>query len=264
MGGLGIQAPQPESDPAFLGDRYSGRCARTWNTDVNRCSNPRRAARSDSRPAGSPPDRSARRRRHVLGRASPALREGDAGGVHAVFSPQRASRSCPGRSRCEHALPGLQSELRADELQLVALCVLERLGAAREDRARVGHRFPQEQAEEIVGDVVVVADCPPVALAAVPARATGGSARAGNAAETSAAPRRRRPRAGFHPTAPGGTAGPECVVKRSAEGARVLPRRHPPSVPRSLERWRSGGMRTASHARPVDSRAVMTKAERSN
>ena len=41
---------------------------------------------------------------------------------------------------------------------LVVLRLLERLGAARPDRARVGHRRVEEQREEVVGDVVVVRD----------------------------------------------------------------------------------------------------------
>src|SRR5579872_84966 len=71
----------------------------------------------------------------------------------------------------EHALPGAQAKLRAHQLELCPLRLLERLRAAREDRARVGHRLTQDEPEELVRDVVVVADRAPVTIAAVPAPA---------------------------------------------------------------------------------------------
>ena len=67
-------------------------------------------------------------------------------------------------------MPGCRSELARDELELGALGLLERLRAAREDRAAVGHRLVQEQREEVVADVVVVANRRGVALDAVQSR----------------------------------------------------------------------------------------------
>src|SRR5262249_12365873 len=66
----------------------------------------------------------------------------------------------------EHALPGLKGELRGDQIELRHLRLFERrlLAAeaavvwdAREEGAGVGHRGVQEEREELVADVVVVA-----------------------------------------------------------------------------------------------------------
>src|SRR5918998_391824 len=61
----------------------------------------------------------------------------------------------------------------ANELELGPLRLLERLRAARPDGARVRHRLVEEQREELVRDVVVVADRALVAVrtVAAPARA---------------------------------------------------------------------------------------------
>ena len=63
--------------------------------------------------------------------------------------------------------PALQLELLRDHVQLGPLRLRERLRAAREQRAAVGHRLVEEQREEVVADVVVVADRLRVALRAV-------------------------------------------------------------------------------------------------
>ena len=85
----------------------------------------------------------------------------------------RGCRGCPSRSRCRAcAWSGLELDLAADQVELGALGVLERLGPLLEQRAAVGHRLVEEEREELVGDVVVVADHLGVALARV-ARAAG-------------------------------------------------------------------------------------------
>ena len=55
------------------------------------------------------------------------------------------------------ALAGLQLELRADQVELGLLGLLERGGAAAPVGAAVGHRRIEEQLEEVVAGVVVVA-----------------------------------------------------------------------------------------------------------
>ena len=75
--------------------------------------------------------------------------------------------AAPAAADVEHPLARLQSQLRAHELELGLLGLLERLRPSREDRAAVGQRLAEEQREEVVGDVVVVADGAGVALDAV-------------------------------------------------------------------------------------------------
>ena len=65
--------------------------------------------------------------------------------------------AAPAAADVEQRSPGLQPELRADQLELRLLGLLERLRPAREDRAAVGHRLVEEEREELVADVVVVA-----------------------------------------------------------------------------------------------------------
>ena len=96
-------------------------------------------------------------------------------------------------------MPGLELELAADQLELGALGVLQRLGALLEQRAAVGHRLVQEQGEELVRDVVVVADGLGVAALGVARAGAGCSSAAGGggrrwrpAARSAAAPSRSR------------------------------------------------------------------------
>ncbi len=77
--------------------------------------------------------------------------------------------AAPTAADVEHALALLELELRADELELRALGLLETRGAPGEERAAIGHGLVEEQREELVGDVVVVTDGPAVALAAMAA-----------------------------------------------------------------------------------------------
>ena len=86
------------------------------------------------------------------------LGERDPGHVHAVLARGVQRERAPAAADVEHALAGLQRELRADEVELGALGLLERRRAARPDRARVRHRLVEEEREELVGEVVVVRD----------------------------------------------------------------------------------------------------------
>ena len=78
-------------------------------------------------------------------------------------------KAAPAAADVEHLHPGREPELGGDEIELHPLGLLEGLGAAREDRAAVGHRVVEEQTEEVVADVVVVADRRSVTLDAVQA-----------------------------------------------------------------------------------------------
>ena len=91
--------------------------------------------------------------------------------VHAVARRRVHREAAPAAADVEHAHARLQPELGADQLELGLLRLLERRRAAREDRARVGHRLAEEQLEERVRDVVVVADRAAVARDAVAAAA---------------------------------------------------------------------------------------------
>ena len=92
--------------------------------------------------------------------------------------------AAPAAADVEHALVLPQHELPADQLPFGLLRllerrrapllwrmgsprVLERVELAGEQRAAIGHRLVEEQCEEVVGDVVVVAHRARVALAAV-------------------------------------------------------------------------------------------------
>jgi len=99
------------------------------------------------------------------------LRERDAHDADTVVLGCVDGEAAPAAADVEHALAFPEIELRADELELVPLGLLERLRAAREDRAAVRHRLVEEQGEEVVRDVVVVAHGPCVTLDRVPAAA---------------------------------------------------------------------------------------------
>ena len=90
----------------------------------------------------------------------PGLRlgEGDPEHADAVARGGVDREAAPAAADVEHPLALAQTELRADQLELCLLRLLERRGAAGEDRAAVGHRLVEEEGEELVGDVVVVAD----------------------------------------------------------------------------------------------------------
>src|SRR5271169_540011 len=73
----------------------------------------------------------------------------------------------PAATDVQHPHSGFQFELAGNQLELRALGLLERLCPPGEDRAAVGHRLVQEQCEEVVADVVVIADGRRVAIDAV-------------------------------------------------------------------------------------------------
>ena len=79
----------------------------------------------------------------------------------------------PAAADVEDALPGLELELVGGDRELDLLGLLERGAGGRpgEERARVRHRRVEEQREEVVGDVVVVAHRAGVAGDGVPAPA---------------------------------------------------------------------------------------------
>src|SRR5438876_3404489 len=81
-----------------------------------------------------PVGQSGRRRPLPRERGLP-LGQRDAGDVGAVLARGVQREAAPPAADIEHALAGAQAELRAHELELCALRLLERLRAAREDRA---------------------------------------------------------------------------------------------------------------------------------
>src|SRR4051812_9298112 len=134
----------------------------------------------------------------LRGQVARALRlrlgERDPGHVDAVARGGVDGEAPPAAADVEDALAALEPELGADELELGLLGLLERRRAAREDRAGVGARRAEEQLEELVGDVVVVAHRAAVALDAVAAAAGAqlGGRRARDAAPRAGAQRGQR------------------------------------------------------------------------
>ena len=98
-------------------------------------------------------------------------------------------QASPTAADVEHPLAGLQLELAADQLELGALGVLERRRSGLEQRAAVGHRLVKEQGEELVRDVVVVADRLGVAALRVAVARAGAARRRGVGTATSPAAR---------------------------------------------------------------------------
>ena len=222
--------------------------------------------------------RSASPRSAARSRASAAC--GSESVMPTTLTPCRSAawmrEAAPAAAHVEHALALLERELRADQLELRLLRLLERLRAAREDRAAVGHRVAQEQREEVVRDVVVVAHRARVALEAVapaaraqlrlrrraagagrptraPPRARAGPARAGRAAAAASrrAPRarrrgrrrraRRRRTRGPRPSCPGASSACAKRVRRAhVEGGPAAVRRRQrscrPTAPRERPR----------------------------
>src|SRR5680860_681508 len=83
--------------------------------------------------------------------------------------PER--EAAPAAADVEHPVALLQRQLAGDGLKLLLLCRLQRLRAAREDRAAVGRRLVEEEREGLVGAVVMVAPRLGVARAGVAAAA---------------------------------------------------------------------------------------------
>ena len=134
------------------------------------------------------------------GQLSLTLGERDPDRAHAVVAGGVDHEAPPPAPDVEHALALAQAELLADQLDLGLLGLLERLGAAGEVGAAVGHRAVEEQREEVVADVVVVADGAPVARDRVPLPAEpqlgGRDRRRDGRARRRGSPRPRGPPAG--------------------------------------------------------------------
>jgi hypothetical protein len=107
-------------------------------------------------------------------------------------------QASPAAADVEQPHSGLELELLADQLELRPLGVLERRRSLLEQRAAVGHRAIQKQGEELVRDVVVVADGLGVATlgVAAPPRAQLGRGRGRKARQP-----RRSDRGGGKPQA---------------------------------------------------------------
>src|SRR3954452_1166610 len=73
------------------------------------------------------------------------LGESDPDGLYAVARGRVHHEAAPTATHVEDALALLERELGADEIELGLLGLLERGGAAGEDRARVGHRAIEEE-----------------------------------------------------------------------------------------------------------------------
>src|SRR3954447_18940005 len=86
------------------------------------------------------------------------LRQGDAGDVDVVLLGRVHDPAAPATADVENALPGLEIELGADQVQLRPLGLFQRGGAAAEDGAAVRQRLTQEELEELGWQVVVVAN----------------------------------------------------------------------------------------------------------
>jgi hypothetical protein len=209
-------------------------------------------------------------------------RERDARHADAVVARGVDREAAPAAADVEHALAGLPARASARSVELGPLRLGERLRAAREQRAAVGHRLVQEQREELVADVVVVADRLGVALRAValageqqlgrgPARdpcrqrgdqQRGQQAAAIGAARSAAAPSRRRPgtrrRCRRSPASPRRRRGPARAVRARAGRARSPRRggrRRSARRPRSPARAHRPRTRSRTGAREARARA---------
>jgi hypothetical protein len=131
--------------------------------------------------------------------------------LHAVARGGVDREAAPAAAHVEHAHAAAQAELLADELELRLLGGLERVGAAREERAAVGHGGVEEEREELVRDVVVVAN-----RAGVPRQAVAPPARPEL--------RRGRPRWAHRPARAAASAS-RARAARSSGGGRQLPSR---------------------------------------
>ncbi len=97
--------------------------------------------------------------------------DGDPDGGYLVVGSGVHDHATPAAADVEQAHPRLQAELAADEVVLGGLGHLEGVGRVGEHGARVGHGFAEQQAVELVADVVVMGDggrVPPLAVPASP------------------------------------------------------------------------------------------------
>ena len=86
------------------------------------------------------------------------LGQRDAERPHAVLAGGVAHHAAPAAADVEQPLAGLETELARDQVVLERLRLLQRRVGARVARAGVGHRRPEHELVEPVGDVVVVVD----------------------------------------------------------------------------------------------------------
>ena len=115
----------------------------------------------------------------------------DAGDLHAVVLSRVDGEAAPAAADVQHShRPASDPSLRGDQIEFCPLSILERLRAPREDRAAVGHRLVEEEREELVADVVVVADR--AASRSMLWRSPPGRARGSDAGESRPAPPRRQ------------------------------------------------------------------------
>ena len=88
------------------------------------------------------------------------LRDGERGDAAAVVLPGVQTPAAPAGADLEDVIAGLQVELAAERVVLGDLRLLERRRAVP-TRARIHHRAVEPEAEELVGEIVVLADIAP-------------------------------------------------------------------------------------------------------
>ena len=185
------------------------------------------------------------------------LGERDAGDVHAVLARGVDARTRPSRSRRRaRARPAAAPSLRQTSSSFVSLRLLERRRAARPDRARVGHRLVEEQREELVGEVVVVADRALVAHDASAAGRCGRSSvagtRGGRAAPAAAHRGEREPAPSSRASIGGGArcrAASSAASMSSTSSAPATYARPSPSWPGARSTWPSASRRADGEGR---------------
>ncbi len=84
--------------------------------------------------------------------------QGHAQRLDAVLLRGMPNHSAPAAPHVEQSMTGLEAELAGDQVVLLELGLLQRRIGGRVDGAGVGHRRPEDQLVEAVGDVVVVVD----------------------------------------------------------------------------------------------------------
>ena len=94
----------------------------------------------------------------LLGQLGLAPGDRDADRLDPVVLGGVQHHAAPAAAHVEQAHARLQAQLAADQLVLVGLRLLQRVGRVVEHRARVGQAGPEHEPVEGVGDVVVVAD----------------------------------------------------------------------------------------------------------
>src|SRR5690606_5814433 len=83
------------------------------------------------------------------------LRQGHAVGANAIVLRRMAQERAPAAADVEEGLARTQPQLAADQVELVPLRLLERVGPVAEVRARIDHLAVEKQRVEGVADIVV-------------------------------------------------------------------------------------------------------------